>query len=223
MNGAVNLHGMGQCLWLDNITRAMLDDGTLARYRRELAITGLTSNPTIFQHALASTTSYDAAIAAGAAGQSSEALFFSLALDDLRRAADLLRPDFDASAGADGWCRWKFRRCWSMTRRPRSGSPPNCMSRPRGLTCSSKFRVRRPAWRRSRSRFLPAYRSMSRCCFRAHSTWPQPKRICAALNGASQPVSLRLWHRRRPCSAAAGTWRWPKGDRARYATGLASR
>ncbi|MFZ4878228.1 transaldolase [Janthinobacterium sp. Mn2066] len=102
MNAAINLHEMGQRLWLDNITRGLLDDGTLARYRRELAITGLTSNPTIYQHALADTTFYDAAIADNNA-QSGEALFFDLALDDLRRAADLFRPDFDASDGADGW------------------------------------------------------------------------------------------------------------------------
>src|SRR5450830_826716 len=101
MNAAINLHELGQSLWLDNITRGLLDDGTLARYRRELAITGLTSNPTIYQHALADTTFYDASIASNE--QSGEALFFDLALDDLRRAADLFRPDFDASDGADGW------------------------------------------------------------------------------------------------------------------------
>lgn len=106
MNAAINLHEMGQRLWLDNITRGLLDDGTLARYRRELAITGLTSNPTIYQHALADTAFYDAAIATAVGnngGQSDEALFFDLALEDLRRAADLFRPDFDASDGADGW------------------------------------------------------------------------------------------------------------------------
>jgi transaldolase len=104
MNGAINLHGMGQSLWLDNISRAILDDGTLARYRSELAITGLTSNPTIFQLALADSEVYDDVIAADAAGpKNNEALFFGLALDDLRRAADLFRPDFDASGGADGW------------------------------------------------------------------------------------------------------------------------
>src|SRR5450830_440489 len=101
MNAAINLHELGQSLWLDNITRGLLDDGTLARYRRELAITGLTSNPTIYQHALADTTFYDATVAADV--PSSEALFLALALEDLRRAADLFRPDFDASDGADGW------------------------------------------------------------------------------------------------------------------------
>jgi transaldolase len=103
MNGAINLHEMGQSLWLDNISRSMLNDGTLARYRRELAVTGLTSNPTIYQHALAGGALYDEDIAAAAKAQSSEALFFDLALADLRRAADLFRPDFEASKGADGW------------------------------------------------------------------------------------------------------------------------
>jgi transaldolase len=103
MNGAIKLHDMGQSLWLDTISRTMLDDGTLARYRRELAITGLTSNPTIYQHALDGSDVYDAAIAAAATAPDSEQLFFGLALDDLRRAADLFRPDFEASDGADGW------------------------------------------------------------------------------------------------------------------------
>src|SRR5471032_1771772 len=92
MNAAINLHEMGQSLWLDNITRGLLDDGTLARYRRELAITGLTSNPTIYQHALADTAFYDAAIGNSDSGQSVEALFFDLAHDaqaTLRIAAEL--------------------------------------------------------------------------------------------------------------------------------------
>ncbi|MEO7493403.1 MAG: transaldolase [Massilia sp.] len=103
MNGAIDLHEVFQSLWLDNISRTILDDGTLERYRRELAVTGLTSNPTIFEHALAASAVYDADIAAADPGQNSEALFFGLALDDLRRAADLFRSDFDATRGADGW------------------------------------------------------------------------------------------------------------------------
>jgi transaldolase len=104
MNAAINLHELGQSLWLDNITRGLLDDGTLERYRRELAVTGLTSNPTIYQKALSDTKFYDQAIAAkAAAGQRGEDLFFALALEDLRRAADLFRPDFDATRGVDGW------------------------------------------------------------------------------------------------------------------------
>ncbi|MGZ5249658.1 MAG: transaldolase [Caldimonas sp.] len=98
------LHALGQSLWIDNITRQMLDDGTLARYIGELSITGLTSNPTIFEHAIGKGTSYDEQIATLArAGRSGEDLFIQLALRDLTRAADLFRPTHDATGGVDGW------------------------------------------------------------------------------------------------------------------------
>ena len=98
------LHALGQRIWLDNITRELLQDGTLARYIAELSVTGLTSNPTIFEHAIGSGTWYDEAIQQLASrGLSGEGLFFELALQDLRQAADLFRPVFDSSAGADGW------------------------------------------------------------------------------------------------------------------------
>ena len=98
------LHDLGQRLWLDNITRDLLDSGTLARYIADLSVTGLTSNPTIFEHAIGSGASYDAAIQKLAArGLSEEGIFFELALADLTRAADLFRPVFDASDGVDGW------------------------------------------------------------------------------------------------------------------------
>src|SRR5476651_1311803 len=104
MNAAINLHELGQSLWLDNITRGLLDDGTIERYRRELAVTGLTSNPSIYQKALGEGTFYDQAIIdKTAAGQKGEDLFFALAIEDLRRAADLFRPVFDATDGVDGW------------------------------------------------------------------------------------------------------------------------
>jgi len=98
------LHDLGQSLWLDNITRELLDGGTLARYIAELSVTGLTSNPTIFDHALSKSHAYDAAIRAKlAAGRLGEELFFDLALEDLGRAADLLRPVHERTAGVDGW------------------------------------------------------------------------------------------------------------------------
>jgi transaldolase len=98
------LHDLGQRLWLDNITRQLLTSGTMARYIAELSVTGLTSNPTIFEHAIGSGTDYDDAIRKLAArGLSGEDLFFELALQDLTQAADLFRPIFDASGGADGW------------------------------------------------------------------------------------------------------------------------
>jgi transaldolase len=98
------LHELPQSLWLDNITREILDNGTLAGYIKELSVTGLTSNPTIFDEAIGHTTAYDGGIREKAlAGKSGESLFVELALEDLRRAADLFRPAFDASEGMDGW------------------------------------------------------------------------------------------------------------------------
>ncbi len=104
MNATRQLHDLGQSLWLDNITRALLTSGTLSRYIRDFAVTGLTSNPTIFDHAVKNGNFYDDAIRKKAlAGESGEALFFELALEDLTRAADLLRPIHDATGGVDGW------------------------------------------------------------------------------------------------------------------------
>src|SRR5712691_8920566 len=98
------LHDLGQSLWLDNITRDLLDGGTLKRYIDELSVTGLTSNPTIFDQAIKKGASYDAAIRKKLGeGKSGEALFFELALEDLTRAADLFRPTWDKTGGVDGW------------------------------------------------------------------------------------------------------------------------
>jgi transaldolase len=98
------LHDLGQSIWLDNITREILDNGTLRRYIDTLSVTGLTSNPTIFDEAIGNTAAYDAGIRQKAqGGLSGEELFVELALEDLRRAADLFRPVFDRTAGIDGW------------------------------------------------------------------------------------------------------------------------
>ncbi|HEX3915380.1 MAG TPA: transaldolase [Steroidobacteraceae bacterium] len=104
MSMTKNLHDLGQSLWLDNITRELLDNGTLRRYIEQFSITGLTSNPTIFDEAIGKTAAYDKGIRQkAAAGMSGEDLFIELALEDLRRAADLFRPEFERSAGIDGW------------------------------------------------------------------------------------------------------------------------
>src|SRR5256714_10608043 len=98
------LENLGQSLWLDNITRDLLDSGTLKRYIDELSVTGLTSNPTIFDHAIKNSSAYDAVIRKKLGeGKSGEELFFELALDDLKRAADLFRPIYDRTDGVDGW------------------------------------------------------------------------------------------------------------------------
>jgi transaldolase len=104
MSMTKNLHDLGQSIWLDNITREILDDGTLKRYIDQFSVTGLTSNPTIFDEAIGKTAAYDKGIREkAAAGSSGEDLFIELALEDLRRAADLFRPEFDRSGGVDGW------------------------------------------------------------------------------------------------------------------------
>src|SRR5437762_7779681 len=98
MTATRELQNLGQSLWLDNITREILDNGTLRRYIDEFSVTGLTSNPTIFDEAIGKTGAYDKGIREKAkTGKSGESLFMELALEDLRRAADLFRPIFDAT------------------------------------------------------------------------------------------------------------------------------
>jgi transaldolase len=98
------LHDLGQSLWLDNITRDLLITGRLQQYIDQLSVTGLTSNPTIFDHAIKNSSAYDAAIREKVqSGKVGEELFFELALEDLTRAADLFRPIYDRTDGVDGW------------------------------------------------------------------------------------------------------------------------
>jgi transaldolase len=98
------LHDLGQSLWLDNVTRDLLNSGTLQRYIDELSVTGLTSNPTIFDHAVRNSSAYDEEISRKApSAKSGEDLFFELALEDLTRAAELFKPVFDRTDGVDGW------------------------------------------------------------------------------------------------------------------------
>ena len=104
MRSTDRLRAAGQSLWLDDITRDLLDSGTLQQYIQHCSVTGLTSNPSIFDHAITHSDKYDNEIhRLTARGYSSEALFFELALQDLTRAADLFRPIHDATAGTDGW------------------------------------------------------------------------------------------------------------------------
>jgi transaldolase len=104
MKATRKLHDLGQSLWLDNITRDLLNSGTLKRYVDELSVTGLTSNPTIFDNAIRKSSAYDSAIREKLGqGRAGEALFFELALEDLTRAADLFRPIHDRTAGVDGF------------------------------------------------------------------------------------------------------------------------
>src|SRR5215469_197238 len=104
MKPTKTLHDLGQSLWLDNITRSLVNSGTLQRYIDEFSVTGLTSNPTIFDHAIKNSTDYDSDISKSASrAKSPEDLFFDLALADLTRAADLFQPIFARTDGVDGW------------------------------------------------------------------------------------------------------------------------
>lgn len=104
MKATQRLHDLGQSLWLDNITRGLLTKGTLLHYITELSVTGLTSNPTIYDHAIKNNDFYDETIRQKTRdGKSGEELFFELALEDLTQAADLFRPIYDATDGVDGW------------------------------------------------------------------------------------------------------------------------
>src|ERR1700733_4372722 len=104
MKATRKLHDIGQSLWLDNITRDLLESGTLRRYIDELSVTGLTSNPTIFDHAISNSATYDVPIGRGVReGRSGEDVFFDLALEDLTQAADLFKPIFERTGGVDGW------------------------------------------------------------------------------------------------------------------------
>ena len=104
MKATQELHELGQSIWLDNITRELLDEGTLDGYIKDISVTGLTSNPSIFNQAIKNSTAYDSAIREKLSeGKSGEELFFEMAIDDLSRAAELFRPLYDRTNGVDGW------------------------------------------------------------------------------------------------------------------------
>ena len=145
MKATQKLHEMGQSLWLDNITRGLLTSGTLRRYIQEFSVTGLTSNPTIFDHAIKNSHDYDDAIRQKLKeGKSGEALFFELALEDLAQAADLFRPIHDQTNGVDGWVSLEVSPLLAHdtagTHSPRqgaarpAGAPQHLSSRSRGPT-----------------------------------------------------------------------------------------
>ena len=159
MKPTQQLHDLGQSLWLDNITRGLLTSGTLRRYIDELSITGLTSNPSIFDHAIKNSNFYDDAIHQKMKeGKSGEALFFELAIEDLRQAADLFRPIHDRTNGIDGWVSIEVSPtlAYDTAQYDRRGQAAS--ARPNGLTSSSRFPVLTKAFPRSRSLSSPACR-----------------------------------------------------------------
>ncbi len=192
MNKTSKLRALGQSVWLDNITRDLLDNGTMCRYIAEYSVTGLTSNPTIFDEAIGKTTAYDAGIRDKAkAGRSGEALFIELALEDLRRAADLFRPVFDATEGVDGWISMEISPRLPADTAGSVAAAHRSIDRPTGATCSSRFPGHPRAFLRSRNRSLPAYRSTSRSCSRGNTTSRPPRLICARSSVGSPRDAIR--------------------------------
>jgi transaldolase len=166
MNPIQQLRALGQSIWLDNITRDLITTGKLGRYLDEFAVTGLTSNPTIFDNAIGSTTSYDQDIQQKVkAGKRGEDLFFDLALRISREPPIFFDRSTTRQAASTAGCRWRYRHYSPMTRRGRFALPDSYTSGRRDRISSSRFPAPPRALPRSRSRSSPAYRSTSLFCF----------------------------------------------------------
>src|SRR3989441_751452 len=173
MKATETLHDRGQSLWLDNITRDLLETGTLKRYIDELSVTGLTSNPTIFDHAIKNSSAYDAAIRKKVKeGKSGEQLFFELALEDLTRAADLFRSIWDRTAGVDGWVSSVFISRWDAAVKDRV---PEALRNQLGIAIAKQT--------------YKAYRSLlgSQRWQRVFNTGARPQRLLWASTGTKDP------------------------------------
>ena len=188
MNPTQALCRAGQSLWLDNITRDLLTSGTLQRYIAELSVTGLTSNPTIFDHAIKSGTAYDAAIRERLrAGKSGEKLFFEIALEDITRAADLFRPVHERTDGVDGWVSLEVSPllAYDTQHDPARGAGSACARGPAQCLHQDSGNRRRAAGDRGSD-----LRGRSDQCdaavFPARSIWRRPKPGCAASSAGSR-------------------------------------
>ena len=202
----LQLREAGQSLWLDNITRDLLTSGTLQRYIDELSITGLTSNPTIFDHAMTKSQAYDAAIRQKIRqGTSDEELFFDLALEDLTQAADLFRPIYDATDGVDGWVSLEVSPLLAYDTASTIAQAQELHARAGRPNLFIRSRAPRKGCRRSRRRLWRACRSTSRCSSRASTMWPLPTPTCVASSAVSRLVSIPTCVRWLRCSSAAGT------------------
>ena len=197
MKATQALHNLGQSIWLDNITRDLLDSGTLKRYIDELSVTGLTSNPTIFDHAIKNSTAYDAAIReklnSGKSGR--RALFFELALEDITRAAALFRPVHDQTDGVDGWVSLEVSPLLAYDTASSLAAARSLHSRAGQPNLFIKIPGTKERFTRDRGSDLRMRHSCQRhsSCFLASSIiWPLPTRFCAAWNGVSRP-GFRPW------------------------------
>jgi len=188
MKATEMLHNLGQSLWLDNITRDLLNGGALKRYIDELSITGLTSNPTIFEKAIKHSTSYDAAIVKKLKrGRIGEELFFELALEDLTRAADLFRPIYDRTNGVDGWVSLELSPLLAHDTAGTLAAAKSLYSRgkrPNILIQVPGTREGLPAVEEAIFAGVPVHVTL---LFSRSTTWRLPKPSCVASKGASPP------------------------------------
>ena len=188
MKATQRLHDEGQSLWLDNITRDLLDSGTLKQYIDELSVTGLTSNPTIFDHAIKNSSAYDAAIRE----KMGKAYRAKNSSSSWRSRTSRVRPIYfgrfmnGPTAWTDGF-RWKCRPCWLTTRPARSPRPRNCIREPGGRTCSSRFPARRKAARHRRGDLCRQSHQRDTLVLARAISWRRPRHSCAASSGASRP------------------------------------
>ena len=190
MKATQKLHDLGQSLWLDNITRDLLTSGTLQRYIDELSVTGLTSNPTIFDHADQRTARLRRRDPAAGAGRASRARRCSSSWRSRtsRRPPTCSAPIHERTAGVDGWVSLEVS---PLLAHDTAGTVAAAKAlharRPAGRTSSSRSPARRRACRPSRRRSSRACRSTSRCCSRASSMSRPPRPTCAASSGGSPP------------------------------------
>ncbi len=233
MKPTARLHELGQSLWLDNITRTMLGDGTLKGYIDELSVTGLTSNPTIFDKAISGGDAYDEQIAEvsaaaeageGVGANADERVFFELALADLRDATDLFAAVHERTDGVDGFCSLEVSPLLADDAGgdDRAGGRAPRQGRARQPLHQDPGHRGRPR-RRSRSRSSPASRSTSPCSSTTSSTSAPPRPTCAGSSGGSRPGSTPTSPRSPRSSSAAGTSPSPTRSRTSCTTGSGSR
>src|SRR5215469_7704327 len=205
MNPTKALHDIGQSLWLDNITRNLVNSGTLQRYIDEFSVTGLTSNPTIFDHAIKNSADYDSDISRGVSSTKlPEDLFFELALGDLTRAADLFRPIFDRTDGVDGWVSLEVSPVLVHDTNRTLASARNLHQRGEKPNLFIRFQVTQKDCPRLRRRSSLVFLSTSHCCSRENSMLRRLKPICAGWSGASRPGLTRRFPRLPRSLSAAG-------------------
>ena len=214
MKPTAKLHDIGQSLWLDNITRTMLADGTLQGYIDELSVTGLTSNPTIFDKAISAGDAYDEQIAElsdsattedGIGATPSERIFFELALADLRDATDLFKPVHERTAGVDGFCSLEVSPLIADDAEATIEEAAALHAKAERDNLFIKIPGTEAGLTAIEESIFAGIPINVTCSSRTSNTWPRPKLSCAGSSGACMPGWIPTSVRWPRCSSAAGT------------------